>query len=147
MPHFCACPKTGCRFPSTNVMVFLCSMICTVLISMELLIINFRRIRFISIWDNDEVHFIIDQQHALLYFYCASSLIQQSAGRHVLHSATLSWLWDNQSLHFLLNAICLAEKQLIPILVFGLTRPRLEPTISCAGGKHANHYTINAVQK
>ena len=38
------------------------------------------------------------------------------------HSDTLSWLRVNQSLLFLLNAACLAEKQHIPILVFGLTR-------------------------
>jgi len=46
---------------------------------------------------------------ALLDFYCASSLKQQSADRHV---APLR----NQSLPFLLNATCLAEKQQIPIL-------------------------------
>jgi hypothetical protein len=36
-----------------------------------------------------------------------------------------------QSLLFLLNAACFAEKQQIPILVFGLTRSGLEPTIYC----------------
>ena len=33
-------------------------------------------------WDDDEVRFILDQ-HAELDFYSASSLKQQSAGRHV----------------------------------------------------------------
>jgi hypothetical protein len=33
-------------------------------------------------WDNDEVRFVLDQ-HAELVFYSASSLKQQSAGRHV----------------------------------------------------------------
>ena len=33
-------------------------------------------------WDVDEVHFVLDQ-HAELDFYNASSLKQQSAGRHV----------------------------------------------------------------
>jgi hypothetical protein len=33
-----------------------------------------------------------------------------------LHSDTLFWFLDNQPLLFLLNAACLAEKQLIPIL-------------------------------
>ena len=33
-------------------------------------------------WDDDEVHFVLDQ-HAELDFYSASSLKQQSAGRHV----------------------------------------------------------------
>ena len=49
-----------------------------------------------------------------------------------LHSGTLFWFRDNQSLLLLLRAACLAEKQQIPInfIVFGLTnRPCLEPTI------------------
>jgi hypothetical protein len=58
-----------------------------------------------------------------------------------LHSDTLFWFRAIQSLFFLLNAACLAEKQQIPILVFGL----LEPTIYRTWGKHANHYTTNAV--
>ena len=33
-------------------------------------------------WDDDEVHFVLDQ-HAELDFYSACSLKQQSAGRHV----------------------------------------------------------------
>jgi hypothetical protein len=33
-----------------------------------------------------------------------------------LHSDTLVWFRANQSLLFLLNAVCLAEKQQIPIL-------------------------------
>jgi len=33
-------------------------------------------------WDDDEVRFILDQ-HAELDFYSASSLKQQSAGRHI----------------------------------------------------------------
>jgi hypothetical protein len=33
-----------------------------------------------------------------------------------LHSDTLFWLQANQSLLFLLNAACLAEKQQMPIL-------------------------------
>ena len=33
-------------------------------------------------WDDDEVHFVLDQ-HAELDFYSASSLKQQSEGRHV----------------------------------------------------------------
>jgi hypothetical protein len=49
-----------------------------------------------------------------------------------LHSDTLFWFRANQSFLFLLNAAYLAEKQQIPILVFGL----LEPTI---------YYTTNAV--
>ena len=59
-------------------------------------------------WDDDEVHFVLGQ-HAELDFYSASSLKQQTAGRHVAPLA-------NQSLPFLLNAAFLAEKQQIPIL-------------------------------
>jgi hypothetical protein len=33
-------------------------------------------------WDNDEVHFVLDQ-HPQLDYYSASSLKQQSADRHV----------------------------------------------------------------
>ena len=33
-------------------------------------------------WDDDEIHFVLDQQ-AELDFYSASSLSQQSEGRHV----------------------------------------------------------------
>ena len=41
-----------------------------------------------------------------------------------LHLDTLFWFRANQSLLFLLTAVCLEEKQQIPIfIVFGLTRP------------------------
>jgi hypothetical protein len=33
-------------------------------------------------WDDDDVHFVLDE-HAELSFYSATSLKQQSAGRHV----------------------------------------------------------------
>ena len=42
-----------------------------------------------------------------------------------LHSDTLFWFWANQSLLFLLNAACLAEKQHIPI-VKSLVWPNLD---------------------
>jgi hypothetical protein len=32
-------------------------------------------------------------------------------------------------------------------MVFGLTRPGLEPTIYCTRGEHANHYATDAVLK
>jgi hypothetical protein len=41
--------------------------------------------------------------------------------------------------------MCLAEKQQIPILAFGLTRSGLEPTIYRTRGEHTNHYTTDAV--
>jgi hypothetical protein len=61
-----------------------------------------------------------------------------------LHSDTLFWFRGNQSLLFLLNAACLAEKQQIPI-VFGLTREKLLPMIYRTRGEHANHYATDVV--
>jgi hypothetical protein len=49
-----------------------------------------------------------------LNFYGASSLKQQSAGRHVAPLRHII-LIPSQSLLFLLNAACLVEKQQIPI--------------------------------
>jgi hypothetical protein len=63
----------------------------------------------------------------------------------LLHSDTLFWFRANQSLLFLLNAVYLAEKQQIPILVFGLTQSGLEPTIYRTRGEYANNYATNAV--
>ena len=60
-----------------------------------------------------------------------------------LHLDTLFWFGANQSLFFLINVE--AEKQQIPILVFGLSWSGLEPMIYCTRGEHANHYTIDAV--
>jgi hypothetical protein len=62
-----------------------------------------------------------------------------------LHWDTLFWFRGNQSLLLLLNAACLAEKQYIPIFVFGLTRLGLKPTIYCTRGEHANYYATDAV--
>ena len=61
------------------------------------------------------------------------------------HSDTLYWFQANQTLLFLFNAACLAEKQHIPILVFGLAQAGLEPTIYHTRGEHANHYVTDAV--
>jgi hypothetical protein len=61
-----------------------------------------------------------------------------------LHSDTLPWFRANQYLLFLLNAVCLAEKQQIPILKSGLTWPGLESMIYHTRGEHANHYATNA---
>ena len=62
------------------------------------------------------------------------------------HSDTLSWFRADQSLLFLLNAACLLEKQQIAIcIVFGMTRPGLEPTIYRTRGEHCNHYATDVV--
>ena len=83
--------------------------------------------------------------NTLSFFFSASSLNQQSADRHVAPRSTLSWFQANQSLLFLLNAACLAEKQHISTLVFGLTRLGLKPTIYQIQGELAKHYTNDAV--
>ena len=62
-----------------------------------------------------------------------------------LHSDTLFWFKANQSLPFLLSATYLAEKQQMPILYFGLTRPELEFTIYRTRSEHANHYATDTV--
>ena len=62
------------------------------------------------------------------------------------YSDTLFWFRANQSLLLLLNAACLAEKQQIPVSVFGVTRLGLKPTIYRTWGEHANHYTTDAAQ-
>ena len=63
-----------------------------------------------------------------------------------LNTDTLFWFRVNQSVLFLLNDACLAEKQQIPIfIVSGLTRPGLEPTSYRTQSGHANHYPADAV--
>ena len=60
-----------------------------------------------------------------------------------LHFDILSWFWANQSLLILLNAVCVSEKQQIPIFtVFGLTRLRLKHTMYPTPDEHANIYTM-----
>ena len=59
---------------------------------------------------------------------------------------TLFWFRDNQSLLFLLNDACLAEKQQMAIyILFGLTQSGLELTIYRTRGEHADHHATNAV--
>ena len=65
------------------------------------------------------------------------------------HSDTLSLFRAIQSLVFLLNGSCLAEKQATHtnFIVFGLTQAALEPTVYRTRGEHANHYTTDAVKR
>jgi hypothetical protein len=39
--------------------------------------------------------------------------------------------------------VYLAEKQQIPILIFGLTLPSIEPKMNHTHGEHANYYTTD----
>ena len=85
-------------------------------------------------------------QHTELEFYIASSLKQQSAGRH---AAPLGYiiLIPSQPVFALSPYFCMlsGEATNTNFIVFGLTRSGLEPTIYCTRGEHANHYTTNAV--
>ena len=60
-------------------------------------------------WDDDEVCFVLDQHAELDFSYSARSLNQQNADIS-LHSDIIFWFRANQSLLFLINAVCLAEK-------------------------------------
>ena len=62
-----------------------------------------------------------------------------------LLSETLFWFRAKMSLFLFLNAVCLAEKQQIPILVFGLIWPGLEPTIYHIRGEHGNCCTTDVI--
>ena len=68
---------------------------------------------YIRLYDNN-VCFVI-YQHPYLDFHSATSLKQPSAVRHVVafDTDTLFRVLANQSLLFLLNAVCSAEKQQI----------------------------------
>ena len=94
--------------------------------------------------DDDVILFALDQ-HTLLDLYSASSLKQQSAGRHVAPLKHIILIPVNPSLLFFIKSICLAENQKYQLIVFGLTRPCLEPTIYQNQGKHANHITTDVV--
>ena len=85
----------------------------------------------------DDVLFVLDQ-HANLDFYSASSLKQQSAGRHV---APLGHI-----ILILSQPVC-GEATNSNFIVFGLTRPGLEPTMYCTRGEHIDHYATNAIMK
>ena len=82
----------------------------------------------------------------LVFLYSASSLKQQFANRHVAPLRHIILIPSQPIFALTLNATCLAEKQLIPILYsLGLTWPRLEHTVYCSRGEHDNHYTTDAV--
>ena len=93
------------------------------------------RTSFICQWNDDEVCFVLDQ-HAELDFYSASSLKQQTAGKHVTPLGHII-LIPSQPV-FALSTNC---------IVFDLTRSMLEHTIYSIQGERAYHYTTDSVQK
>ena len=64
-------------------------------------------------WDDNEVSFVLDL-YAELDYYSASSLKQQSAGRHVAPLG-LTILLPSQAV-LVLSSNCVVERQQIPIL-------------------------------
>ena len=96
-------------------------------------------------WDDHEVRFVLDQ-HAELDFCSASSLKQQSAGRHGAPLGHII-LIPNQAVFALSPYCCVVsgEATNTNFIVFGLTRPGLEPTIYRTGGEHANPNATDAV--
>ena len=84
-------------------------------------------------WDDDEVRFVLDQ-HALLDFYSASSLKQQSANRHVVSLGHIVLFPV-----FVLSPYCCAlsrEAKNTNFVVFCLIQSGLGPTLYCTRGKH-----------
>ena len=77
--------------------------------------------------------------NTLSWIFSASLPKQQSAGGHVALLAHVI-LIPRQPV-FALSPECCGEATNINCIVFGLTRPRIERT----RGKHADHYTIDAV--
>ena len=60
--------------------------------------------------NDDDVRFVLDQ-YASLNLHSASSLKQQSKGRHVAPPRHIAQIQTNLSFLLLLKAVCLAEKQ------------------------------------
>jgi hypothetical protein len=96
-------------------------------------------------WDDDGVRFVLDQ-HAELELYSASSLRQQSAGRNVTPFGHII-LIPSQPI-FALSPLCCVlsgEATNTNVIVLGLTRLGLEPTIYLTRGEDVNHYATDAV--
>ena len=94
--------------------------------------------------------YIMERTSYILMRWCPlyiSLLKQQSAGRHITPSGHIILILSQLVfLLLLLNIVCLAGKQQIPI--YSLTRLRLEPMVYVTQGKHAYHInTTNAFLK
>ena len=96
-------------------------------------------------WDDDEVHFVLDQ-HAELDFYSANSLKQKSAARYVAAFGHII-LIASQPVFTLSPKCCVLSKEATNtnVIVFGLTWPGLEHMIYRTRGEHANHYAIDSL--
>ena len=81
------------------------------------------------------------------YTLSASSLKQQSGDRHVVLLRHII-LFPSQPVFVLSPECCVlnGEATNTNLIVFGLTRSGLEPTIYRTQGEHANHYATDVVQ-
>ena len=98
-------------------------------------------------WGDDDIRFVLDQ-HAELDFYSASSLKQQSAGRHVAPLGHII-LIPSQPVFGPSPKYCVlsGEATHTNFIVFDSTRTGFEPMIYRTRGEHANHYATDAVFK
>ena len=89
-------------------------------------------------WDDDEVRFVLDQ-HADLNFHSASSLKQQSAGRHIAPLGHIILIPSRP-------VFALSEEATnTNFIVVGLIRQGFKSMIHRTGGEHANHYASDAI--
>ena len=86
-------------------------------------------------WDDEEVRFVLDQ-HAKLDFYSASSLKQQSDGRHVAPLGHIILIPSRVFAHSPLCRVLSREATNTNFIVFGSTRLGLEPMIYHTQGEH-----------
>ena len=79
-------------------------------------------------------------------YYSARTLKQQSVDRHVAPLGHII-LMQSQPVFALYAYCCVLNGEVthIIVIVFGLTRSRLEGTIHCTRGKQDSHYTTNTV--
>ena len=94
---------------------------------------------------NDEVHFVLDQP---AYLFSASSLKWKSEVRHVAPLGHII-LTQSQPVITLSHWSCVlsGESTNTNVIVFGLTRPGLEPTIYHTRGEHSNRYATDTFVK
>ena len=93
--------------------------------------------------DDDDVRFVLDQ-NTELDFNSASSLKQQSAGRHVAPLGHII-LIPSQIVFALTPSCCLFSGDSANYIVFGLIRLGLATMTHRTQGEHVSHYTIDAV--
>ena len=93
-----------------------------------------------------DIRLALNQQDKYNFYFARSHMNNSSRVGVLLHSDIISWFRANKSLILLFKATYLAEKATNKnFIVFGFTRPGLEPTIYRTQSEHANHYTTDAI--